>query len=191
MFSCSNKTCANRLLRKEMRRTYRFGLFLCKQGQATLEAAYLIPVLFILLLLLIQPTILLYNHLVMHNAAALGCRALITKSDVMGTEGEAVENFIRRRLSSIPQENHFHVHDQDCSYEITCEGSESSAEVRVVIRNEAEPLPLLGLGANLLGVTNERGNFDQVVEVTLPTTSSWVQENDLGLNPKSWVHQER
>ena len=41
-------------------------------GQATVEAAVLIPVLFTVLLLLIQPGIILYDRMVMNYAAAEG-----------------------------------------------------------------------------------------------------------------------
>lgn len=160
-----------------------------RSGQATLEAAYLIPIFFVLLLLLIQPGILLYNMMVMNGAAAQGCRALMTKPQDSAETNEAYENFIRRRLSSIPQESHFHLHEGACSYEIICEGDESSLEVKVTIRNEVTPLPLLGLGAELLGLTNEQGNFTQEVSVSMPTVSPWVTRNDLGMNRQAWVEQ--
>lgn len=57
------------------------------KGQATIEAAALIPVLFILLLLLLQPSILLFDRIVMKNAAAEGCRLLATKTPVL-SEGK-------------------------------------------------------------------------------------------------------
>ena len=40
----------------------------CESGQATVEAAFLLPVLFVGLLLLMQPGILLYDRLVMQAA---------------------------------------------------------------------------------------------------------------------------
>ena len=45
----------------------------CESGQATVEAAFLLPVLFVGLLLLMQPGILLYDRLVMQAAASEGC----------------------------------------------------------------------------------------------------------------------
>ena len=42
----------------------------CESGQATVEAAFLLPVLFVGLLLLMQPGILLYDRLVMQAAAS-------------------------------------------------------------------------------------------------------------------------
>ena len=67
----------------DMRRT-------CESGQATVEAAFLLPVLFVGLLLLMQPGILLYDRLVMQAAASEGCRLLATKTTrarAAGTSG--------------------------------------------------------------------------------------------------------
>ncbi len=47
----------------------------CREdGQATVEAAFALPVLFLLVLLLVQPGIVLYDRMVMASAAAEGCR---------------------------------------------------------------------------------------------------------------------
>ncbi len=54
-------------------------------GQATVEAAFLVPVLFIVLLLLLQPGILLYDRIVMQGAAAQGCRLLATSTQAGGS----------------------------------------------------------------------------------------------------------
>ena len=40
------------------------------RGQATVEAAVSLPVIFTLLLMLVQPSIILYDRLVMQQAAA-------------------------------------------------------------------------------------------------------------------------
>ena len=47
-----------------------------ERGQGTVEAALVIPVLFVLLLLLLQPGIVLYDRMVMRGAAAEACRPL-------------------------------------------------------------------------------------------------------------------
>ena len=72
------------------------------KGQATVEAALLIPALLISLLLLIQPGILLYTRMVMEGAAAEGCRVLATASS-LEENTETVEGFIKRRLASVPK----------------------------------------------------------------------------------------
>lgn len=72
------------------------------KGQATVEAALLIPALLISLLLLIQPGILLYTRMVMEGAAAEGCRVLATASSLEENTA-TVEDFVKRRLASVPQ----------------------------------------------------------------------------------------
>ena len=64
-----------------------------ESGQATVEAAFLIPVLLVALLLLMQPGILLYDRLVMNAAASEACRLLATKTDAAGDMAEGCEAF--------------------------------------------------------------------------------------------------
>ena len=53
----------------------------CESGQATVEAAFLLPVLFVGLLLLMQPGILLYDRLVKQAAAIFaGCDVEIVEA---------------------------------------------------------------------------------------------------------------
>lgn len=156
-------------------------------GQTTVEAAYLIPVLLLLILLLLQPMILLYNRMVMENAAAEGCRLLVTAT-ALGSDGNTkYESYIKRRLAAIPPVDIFHIHEGGCSWVITLTGDENSSEVSVSIVNQVKPLPLLGWGAKLLGLTNSNNNFVQEVTVTMPTQPNWVAANG-GNNPESWVH---
>lgn len=85
-----------------------------ESGQAAVECAFLIPVVLLLLMLLIQPGIILYNHTVMKAAASEGCRLLATKNDA-STDQSSYEDSIRRHLGSIPQQENFHVHQSGCS----------------------------------------------------------------------------
>ena len=89
------------------------------KGQSTVEAAILIPVMFLLLLLLIQPGIILYDLCVMNAAASETCRVLSTSNDESITK--ICEPFARRRLSAIPQQENFHKHNGGCSYEFNLE----------------------------------------------------------------------
>ncbi len=158
-----------------------------RQGQTTVEAAYLIPVLLVLLLLLLQPMILLYNRMVMENAAAEGCRLLATATSQGAYSHEKYEGYIKRRLAAIPPVEIFHLHASNCSWEIMLEGDENSSEVSVRIINRLKPLPLLGWGADLLGMTDADHNLVQEVEVTLPTQPEWTQGSG-GNDPEGWVH---
>lgn len=159
-----------------------------RSGQATVEAAFFIPILFLLLLMLAQPAILLYNRVVMQNAAAEGCRLLSTRADV-GTYGaEKYEGYIKRRLASIPPIDIFHAHVGSDTWRIELIGGETSNEVTVRITNHVKPLPVLDLGASLLRITDSQGYLVQKVEVTMPTQPDWVWSNAQG-GPADWTTQ--
>lgn len=157
-------------------------------GQATVEAAVLIPIVLLMLMFLLQPGIILYDRLVMKNAAAEGCRLLSTKIAI-SSQTDLYEEYIRSRLGSIPQEDHFHIHDDGCSWEISMQGDESSAVVSVEITNKVKPLPFFDFASKGIGMVGEDGFFTiEVNEVFVPK-NDWVISNDAGLNPKNWVSQ--
>ena len=157
-------------------------------GQATVEAALLIPALLISLLLLIQPGILLYTRMVMEGAAAEGCRVLATASSLEENTA-TVEDFVKRRLASVPQQANFHVHDPACSWQIDLSGNEASEEVMVSISTEVKPLPLFDFGLDALGVLNSNGNYELKVSHRLTTKSAWVGENTISNEPKRWIER--
>ena len=162
--------------------------FSSQRGQATVEAAILIPILFLLLLLLIQPSILLYNRMVMQNAAAEGCRLLSTKAEVAYYSNDKYRGYIQRRLASIPPVDIFHVSTGIDTWGMEIIGDENSSEVTVRITNKLRPLPLLDLGASLLRLTDSNGYFVQKVEITMPTQPDWVWSNSKG-GPADWAAQ--
>lgn len=155
-----------------------------ERGQGSVEAAFMLPVLFLLMLMLLQPGIVLYDRLVMGNAAAEGCRLLATATGDMDGSCEA---FIRHRLAAVPQHDCFHVHGGGCSWVIDLLGDESAQTVTVRIGNELRPLPLFDAGARLLGLTNGRGNLEIEESVTMPTQPDWVASSELGMTPSSWI----
>lgn len=138
-------------------------------GQATVEAAVAIPVAFLLLLLLVQPAIVLYDRTIMENAAAEACRLLATCQG----DQSVVEDYVRRRLSAVPQAEIFHKHDAGCSWEIELEGGPHSAEVRVRLATKLQPLPLLGQVAQLVGAGEADGCWKIEVEEAMPVTAPW------------------
>lgn len=154
------------------------------RGQGTVEAAVVTPVLFLIMLMLLQPGIVLYDRLVMGNAAAEGCRLLATATDDMAGSCEA---FIRHRLAAVPQHDCFHVHSGYCSWEIELDGGETNQTASVRIRNELRPLPLFDAGAKLLGLVNANGNLEIEEHVELQVQPDWVASSELGMNPASWV----
>lgn len=156
-----------------------------RSGQATVEAAFLIPLILLLLMLLMQPGIILYSRMVMQGAAAEGCRMLATRT--ASDDSAAYEAAIRRHLGAVPQQDNFHIHSAGCSWEIVLRGDEGSGEVAVSIEGQMKPLPLFDFGMAALGLTNEAGAFVQRVEVCMPTYGAWVGASDEGLNPSAWV----
>lgn len=158
-----------------------------ERGQGTVEAAVVIPILFILMLLLLQPGIVLYDRMVMGGAAAEACRLLATKTDATGVMGASCEAFVCHRLSAVPQHDCFHVHGSRCSWDIELAGDESSDYVTVSIGNDLRPLPLFDAGATLLGLTNGDGNLHIVESVTMPTQPEWASSGELGLAPSAWI----
>ena len=160
-------------------------LFRCAAGQTTVEAAYLIPVLFLLLLLLCQPMILLYNHMVMSSAASEGCRLLATRTNMGTYTDEKYEAYIQRRLAAIPPIDIFHPHVGAKPWDIKMEGQDTSPTVTVRIINRVKPLPLLGWGAQLLNMCDKDGYIVQTVEITMPTQPEWVWNR--GDGPLQWT----
>ena len=119
------------------------------------------------------------------QAASEGCRLIATCP--AGEVSDAYEGYVRRRLGSIPQQDNFHVHGSGCTWDISLEGDEETDRVSVTIGNQVKPLPFFDFGARALGVVNDKGNFEITVHFSVLTKSSWVVENDQGLNPKAWV----
>ncbi len=156
-------------------------------GQAMVEAAFLIPVVFCVLLLLIQPGIVLYDRMVMQAAATDACRLLMTKTDVSGDMSGSVDAFIRHRLGSIPPVDCFHVHGDECSWEIETEGDECSDHVRVAISGRVKPLPLLDIGTALAGSLNDDGTLTVRVEHSRQSQPDWVSNAVQGASPKDWI----
>lgn len=156
-------------------------------GQATVEAAFLVPVLLVGLLLLMQPGILLYDRIVMEAAASEGCRLLATKTAAAGDMTAACEAFVRHRLGSVPPVACFHVHEGGCTWDIELEGDEASDEVRVTVANEVRPLPLLDMGGKLLGMVNGRGNLEIEVSACQRTQPAWASDVEAGRDPSGWA----
>ena len=159
-----------------------------RSGQATVEAAFALPVLCLALLLLLQPGILLYDRMVMEAAASEACRLLATKTDAVGPMDEAARAAVLHRLGSVPPAACFHVHDErGCSWTVDLQGDEGSGYVSAAIQTEVRPLPLLGSAAALLGLANDRGNLVVRVERTALAQPDWVDGADAGRIPRDWI----
>lgn len=154
-------------------------------GQVTVEAAFLVPVLFVVLLLLLQPGILLYDRIVMQGAAAQGCRLLVTSTHAGGSSPVTCEDVVKRSLGAIPPHDLFHVHEPSCTWEITCEGDEYAGEVAVSIRTKVRPLPLFDAVAALAGAVDGAGYLTVDVRETARTQPAWTQA--AGVDPGAWA----
>ena len=140
------------------------------RGQGTVEAAILIPILFTLVLLLLQPAIVFYDQIVMKSAASEACRLV---SELGNGSSNDVENYVRRRLSAIPQADTFHVHSGECSYNISIEG-ENEAMATVTIKNKIKLLPLIDVAYRAFGRASEDGTLELVATSTQISQPEWV-----------------
>lgn len=135
-------------------------------GQATVEAAFLVPTLLLTMGLLLEPACLLYTRMVMGQAAAETARLLVTSSG----SPEVSKLFCLRRLAAIPEVSLFHVGGSD-DWDI--ELSKDRGAVSVSIRGHARPLPLLGLLAGgVLGYDGQGVILSVRYEATL--RPSWL-----------------
>lgn len=153
-------------------------------GQATVEAAFMVPLFLTGILLLAQPGIILYDRMVMEEAAAEGCRALATCP--AGAEDQC-RAYILRRLASIPSQDLFHIHNAGCSWKIDLTGNDSTLSTTVSIENKLMPLPLIGLGAGFLGLLGDDGSFSLTVEESLQMQPSWVEGTKYSEGPAAWI----
>ncbi|MCH3942359.1 MAG: pilus assembly protein [Atopobiaceae bacterium] len=142
-------------------------------GQASVEAALLLPVAMALVALLVQPVCLLYTRSVMESSAAEGVRALATASGSGGATAEACERFVRRRLAAVPELSCFHVGGED-DWTVSCEGAEGEASCSVSIAGHARPLPSSGWQAGVLGGSDDSGIVLEV-EVSEDVRPSWLK----------------
>lgn len=155
-------------------------------GQSTVEAAFVIPILFVLMLLLIQPGIILYDYIVMNSAAAETCRLLATTDGNSEEGARSCKDFVMHRLAAIPPHDFFHVHKEGCTWRIRVEGGEESGFATVEIKNEVRPLPLFDGSMGLLGMTNASGNLEIGVSVSSSEQPDWVN-NSVDGSPSNWV----
>lgn len=152
-------------------------------GQSTVEVAFALPVLMVLFLLLLQPGIILYDRIVMERAAAEGCRLIATAAD----PGKVEADYVRRRLSAVPQADIFHVHSTGCTWRVLFDGNEDSQEVGVRIATEVQPLPLIDGVIRFLGFGNGAGHLAVEVESRMRTKDAWIEESPDGARPSEWA----
>ena len=148
-----------------------------ERGQASVEAAALLPAVSLLVLLLLQPLCCAYSEMVMREAAAETARAAAGTADE-----ERLEKFCRRRLAAIPGIAIF----SDGDWDIEIAGAEEQA-VTVSIAGHAKPLPLLGtIAVSALGSDGDGIVLKVQVEEELRpawlegTYDDWIEVWDAG-----------
>ena len=153
-----------------------------EDGQATVEAALLLPVLMVCLALLVQPACVLYTRGVMYAAAAEACRLMATPPTSSAVADAARREYVLRRLGAVPDLDVFHV-GGDEGWHIELVGEAGSHVTGAYIATWVRPLPFLGVVAALLGPSDGNGNV--LVEVTVGQTvkPDWVEGSYAG-----WSH---
>ena len=143
-----------------------------ERGQSTVEAAFLLPVLFVLMLMLLQPGIILYDRLIMRSAAAEGCRLAATMCQESAFDESVCCDVVKRRLGAVPPNDLFHMHEGTCAWDVHIEGDASSDRVTVTIRNRVRLVPLLDAAGVLLGIAPD-GCLDIDVSETCVARPDW------------------
>lgn len=147
-------------------------------GQATVESAFLIPVVLLGMLLAIQPGILLWNRLVMESAVAQGCRVVET---LEAGKAEQAQAYVERRLDAVPDIDLFHA--QDWEVEIT--GDASTQNVSVRVSHAVRPVPLIGVAMGFAGML-DGGLLKQEAACEKSARDTWLMESEHGSDLAAW-----
>lgn len=143
------------------------GLARETDGQASVEAAALIPSLLVVVALLVQPVCLLYTRSVMSAAAAEAVRLAATSSSA-----DEVAAFVRRRLKAVPEVGVFHA-GGEADWSVSVSGA-GTARPKVEIAGHARPLPLTAAIAGAVAGSDGSGVVLKVGEEA-DARAGWVQ----------------
>lgn len=152
-------------------------------GQASVEAAMIIPLLLTGMLIALQPAIVLYDRLVMEAAASEGCRVIET---LPSADADVAREYVERRLAAIPGISVFH--SGDWNVEVAGAGQQGEC-VSVRISHELEPLPLIGAGMGMVGLAGSDGMFRQEVFRETSQHDIWALRSEFGLDFQVWVQR--
>ncbi len=141
-----------------------------ESGQSSVEAAFMLPVLLVLVFILLQPGIILYDEMAMRFACAQTCRLVSTGNESMT---EIYESYALERLACVPKHDLFHVHSDQCSWDISINGNDSSKEVQVSISGKIKLLPLFSDVYRLVGAADEDGYMQLSVSETQLVLPTW------------------
>lgn len=140
-------------------------------AQVAVEAAFLLPVLFALVLLMVQPVCVLYTRSVMESAAAATARLAITGGD---GDADGHEAFALRRLAAVPDLDIFHA-GGPLAWDVDVKYAGKGGSVRVSIEGAVRPLPLIGALSSRFGEVNDHGDVVLRVETAYRGRPSWLE----------------
>ncbi len=151
------------------------------RAQATVEAAFLLPVFLLVLLLALQPVCLLYTRSVMESAAAETARLMVTGD---ASDEEAHRAFAMRRLAAVPDVSIFHA-GGPLAWDVELGYAGGGGTARVSIEGAVTPLPVIGAFAGTFGERDAHGDVLLRVEVERAGGPSWL-EGDYETWISSW-----
>lgn len=150
----------------------RAGPWVEERAQATVEAAFLLPVFLMVLLLSLQPACVLYTRAVMESAAAETARLLVTTKE---EAQEGVRAFAMRRLAAVPDISIFHA-GGPLAWDVRLASSgEPDWTVSVSIEGAVTPLPVIGAFARAFGATNAQGDIEVSVTAGYEGRAKWLE----------------
>lgn len=137
-------------------------------GQATVEAAITTLFFFGIIILLVQPTIWLYTRMVMGSAAGETARVVATRTPDMSER--AIGLYALRRLQAVPPVSYFRVDDgsEMEGWKVDLAGGPDAEWATVTISCKQQPMPFLGLIANVAGMTGTDGLMTMRVSASVP-----------------------
>lgn len=147
-----------------------------ERGQSTVEAAFVIPVVFATLLVLLQPALLLYGRIIMEHAAAEGCRYMLT------VDPEGAGAYVEGHLRALPDADILHASEWSVSADY--DGERGTSTVR--IEHGVRPLPVIGALMGGVGMTDGDGLYCQTAVCEMRMRGEWLS-SDGGVGPSEWV----
>lgn len=137
------------------------------RGQSLVELPVVVTILLFIIIILLQPAVVLYDRIVVNNAAAETCRILVTNPVGFTAEGKSkdgsyharhIKNFVLRRLRAIPRADFF-MYGQP-KIEIEGDDADATKGVRVKVTIHAKPV---GVGSLLLKLGMITGTREGIV----------------------------
>lgn len=153
-----------------------------EDGQTTLEAAYLLPVLMLLFGMLLQPVCIAYTRQIMQHVAQEAAHVVAIQDSTMSPSD--IEKFIRSHLEAVPKISLFRASEKDWQIHIT--QKDGVAPAKVEIKAFVRPVPFLGVFAGFAG-KKEGENICLEVRANEQLRADWVQGN-YGEWMKIWNH---